>query len=103
MNTLIVYNIHVHTNGLGGNLYGALSQNGAQLSQSLLHLGDAGQLSLQSLLLLPETQPSGRVELLQPPVTLSVELQEVRVEPPAQGEINFSHLLVLVFDLIACI
>lgn len=68
---------------LCGHLYGRLSEDGAQFSQPLLHLWDARQLSLQPLLLLSQAQPRGRVQLLHPPPPLTVELEQVTVEPPA--------------------
>ena len=52
----------------------------------MLHLGNAGQLGLQSLLLLGEREARRRVQLLEAPASLPVELQQVGVVLPAGGE-----------------
>lgn len=52
----------------------ALAQDLAELLEAPLHLGDARQLLLKPLLLLGQAQAGGRVQLLELPATLPVEL-----------------------------
>lgn len=52
----------------------------------MLHLGNAGQLGLQPLLLLGEGEARRRVQLLEAPASLTVELQQVGVVLPASAE-----------------
>lgn len=52
----------------------------------MLHLGNAGQLGLQSLLLLSEGKARRCVQLLEAPASLAVELQQVGVVLPGSGE-----------------
>lgn len=61
-----------------------VSQDLAELVEAVLHLGDAGQLRLQPLLLLGEREARGRVQLLEAPAALAVELQQVRVVLPGK-------------------
>lgn len=65
---------------------GALAQDLAELLETPLHLGDACQLLLQPLLLLCQAQAGGRVQLLELPAALPVELEQVRVVLPGPGE-----------------
>lgn len=55
----------------------------------MLHLGNAGQLGLQPLLLLGEGEARRRVQLLEAPAPLPVELQQVGVVLPGGGEETF--------------
>lgn len=59
----------------------------------MLHLGNAGQLSLQPLLLLGEREARCCVQLLEAPPSLSVELQQVGVVLPGGGEERFKELV----------
>lgn len=52
----------------------------------MLHLGNAGQLGLQPLLLLGEGEARRCVQLLEAPASLAVELQQVGVVLPGSGE-----------------
>lgn len=52
----------------------------------MLHLGNAGQLGLQPLLLLGEGEACRGVQLLEAPAALAVELQQVGVVLPGSGE-----------------
>lgn len=63
-----------------------LSQDLAQFIEAVLHLGDAGQLGLQPLLLLGEGEARCRVQLLEAPASLAVELQQVGVVLPGGGD-----------------
>lgn len=56
----------------------------------MLHLGNAGQLGLQPLLLLGEGEARRRVQLLEAPASLAVELQQVGVVLPGGGEEGFT-------------
>ncbi len=51
----------------------------------MLHLGNAGQLGFQPLLLLGEGEARRRVQLLEAPASLPVELQQVGVVLPVGG------------------
>lgn len=55
----------------------------------MLHLGNAGQLGLQPLFLLGEGEARCRVQLLEAPASLPVELQQVSVVLPGGGEDGF--------------
>lgn len=68
---------------MDGSEHRVVAQDLAELVEALLHLGDAGQLALQPLLLLGEREASGRVQLLEAPAALAVKLQQVRVVLPA--------------------
>lgn len=61
---------------------GVVSQDLAELVEAVLHLGDAGELGLQPLLLLGEGEAGRRVQLLETPAALAVELQQVSVVLP---------------------
>lgn len=63
-----------------------VSQDFAELVEPMLHLRNAGQLGLQSLLLLGEGEASSRVQLLEAPAPLAVELQQVGVVLPGCDE-----------------
>lgn len=63
-----------------------MAQDLAELLEAPLHLGDARQLLLQPLLLLGQAQAGGRVQLLELPATLPVELEQVCVVLPVSGE-----------------
>lgn len=52
-----------------------VSQDLAELVEAILHLRDAGELSLEPLLLLGEGEARRRVQLLEAPASLAVELQ----------------------------
>lgn len=64
------------------------SQDLAKLVESVLHLGNACQLGLQTLFLLREGEPRGRVQLLEPPAALAVKLQQVGVVLPERGPMS---------------
>lgn len=59
-----------------------VSEDLAELVEAMLHLGNAGQLGLQPLLLLGEGEARRRVQLLEAPASLAVELQQVGVVLP---------------------
>lgn len=61
-----------------------LTQDLTQFIQSLLHFGNAGELSLQTLLLLSEREPSCCIQLLEPPTSFTVKLQQMCVVLPVQ-------------------
>lgn len=61
---------------------GIVSQDLAQLVEAMLHLGDAGQLRLQPLLLLGQREARRCIQLLEAPAPLAVELQQVGVVLP---------------------
>lgn len=61
-----------------------VSQDFAELIEAILHLGDTSQLGLQTLLLLCEGEPGRRVQLLETPTPLPVELQQVSVVLPEE-------------------
>lgn len=71
---------------------GVVSQDLAQLVEAMLHLGDAGQLRLQPLLLLGQREARRRVQLLEAPAPLAVELQQVGVVLPG-GRAKKKHLI----------
>lgn len=62
----------------------------------MLHLGNAGQLGLQPLLLLGEREARRGVQLLEAPASLPVELQQVGVVLPGGGERMKVHLICCV-------
>lgn len=73
-----------------------VSQDLAELVEAMLHLGNAGQLGLQPLLLLGECEARRSVQLLEAPASLPVELQQVGVVLPGGGERMKAHLICCV-------
>ena len=69
----------------GDDLHRALSEYGAEFSETLLHFWNAGQSSFELFLLLTECESCGRVQHLHTPATLPVELEEVGMESPVEG------------------
>lgn len=63
-----------------------VSEDLAELVEAILHLGNAGQLGLQPLLLLGEGEARCRVQLLKAPASFPVKLQQVGVVLPGGGE-----------------
>lgn len=63
-----------------------ISEDLAELVESILHLGNAGQLGLQPLLLLGQGEARCRVQLLKAPASFPVKLQQVGVVLPGGGE-----------------
>lgn len=59
-----------------------LTQDLTQFIQSLLHLGNAGELRLQTLFLLSKREPGSCIQLLESPTSLTVKLQQVCVVLP---------------------
>lgn len=58
----------------------------------MLHLGNAGQLGLQPLLLLSERKTRRCVQLLEAPASFAIELQQVGVVLPGRGEAQSTSL-----------
>lgn len=80
-----------------------LTQDLTQFVQSLLHLGNAGELGLQALLLLSQREPSCCVQLLEPPASLTVKLQQMCVVLPVpcgKNEYNkVSHQVAILLSI----